>query len=45
MKKLLNIPDEIEVICMLPMGYADQEAPKRTLKNAANIVHKEEWKE
>jgi nitroreductase len=42
-KKLLNIPADIEVICILPIGYPDQKPEKRELKKQKDIVHKENW--
>jgi nitroreductase len=42
-RKILDIPDDIEVICMIPMGYPDMEAIPKKLKNVADILHNEKW--
>lgn len=42
-KKLLNIPDDVEAICMLPIGYSDQKIPGRFLKDKKDLVHFDKW--
>ena len=42
-RKILNIPEDVEVICMLPIGYPDQEPKEKVLKNMEDVVHAEKW--
>lgn len=42
-KEILNISDEVEAICILPIGYPNQEPGKRNLKDIKNLVHNEVW--
>lgn len=42
-KKILKIPKNTEVICMLPIGYPDQKITKRELRKKKGIVHIEKW--
>ncbi|MFW9996341.1 MAG: nitroreductase family protein [Candidatus Odinarchaeota archaeon] len=39
-KKLLNIPDHLKVLCLVAVGYPD-ESPKRTRKPLEDLVHRE----
>ncbi|MCD4820442.1 MAG: nitroreductase family protein [Candidatus Cloacimonetes bacterium] len=38
MAKLINLPDEFEVIALFPIGYPDIEKGKRNLKSISEIV-------
>lgn len=42
-KDVLSIPEDIEVLCMIPAGYPSSKPGDRTLKEMDEIVHKEEW--
>ena len=42
-KGILDIPKEIDVICMLPIGYPDQTRSEKELKEKDKIVHKEKY--
>ena len=42
-KKILNVPDEVEVICMLPIGYPDEKPIEKNLKTKQQIIHEESW--
>ncbi len=42
-KEILNIPNEIDVICMLPIGYPDQTRSPKDLKDPEDITHLEKW--
>ena len=42
-RKLLNIPEDVEVICMLPIGYTDQKPKEKILKKMEDIVHEVAW--
>lgn len=42
-RKILDIPDDIEVICMIPLGYPDMKAIPKKLRNVADILHNEKW--
>ena len=42
-KKILNIPKHIEVICMLPIGYPDQVRGEKPMKDLEDITHDEKW--
>jgi nitroreductase len=42
-KKILNVPDEVEVICMLPIGYPDEKPIKKVLKEKDSLIHQEVW--
>lgn len=44
MKKALNIPKDIKVVAMTPLGYPDEEiGPATNRKPLAAIVHNEIW--
>lgn len=38
-KKILNIPEEYEVIALTPLGYADEEGRPRNRKSFDEVVH------
>lgn len=42
-KEILNIPEDVEAICILPIGYPDQEPVEKELKKKEDIVHQESW--
>jgi nitroreductase len=42
-KDILNIPENIEAIAAIPIGYADQEPRFRRLKEKESILHEEKW--
>ena len=44
-KKMLNIPENIDVLCLIPMGYPhpDQRIDKKTLKGIDEITHSNKW--
>lgn len=42
-KKILDIPQDVEVICMLPIGYPAQEISGRSLKDSENLIHYDKW--
>jgi nitroreductase len=42
-KEILNIPDDVEAICMLPIGYPDEKPAKKELKEHKELVHEEIW--
>jgi len=42
-KKILKVPDNIGVLCLLPIGYPDQKPVKRELRSVEDIVHNEKW--
>lgn len=42
-KEILNIPEDVEVICMLPLGYPDESKGEKSLKSLDSVVHSEKW--
>jgi len=42
-KKILEIPKDIEVICMLPIGYPNQTRSEKEIKSKEDVVHNEKW--
>jgi nitroreductase len=42
-KEILNIPKDVEVICLVPIGYPDQEVRGRNLKKREEILHNDQW--
>lgn len=42
-KELLSIPEEMNVICLLPIGVPDQEPPAKPRRDPAEIFHKEKY--
>jgi len=42
-KDILNIPEDVEAICMLPIGYPDEKPDNKKLKQKKNLIHKEVW--
>lgn len=42
-KEILNIPEDVEVICMLPIGYPDEILKEKILKDKNKLVHYESW--
>lgn len=42
-KKILDIPKDIEVLCMIPVGYPDEKPEARKLKDYEEIVHNNSW--
>jgi nitroreductase len=42
-REILDIPKNVEVICMLPIGYPDQTPSQKSLKEKRDIVHTETW--
>lgn len=47
LKALLNIPDEVTPVGVIPIGYADEDVPSPSLKrgrrNFDDFVHRERW--
>jgi nitroreductase len=47
LKKLLNIPDEVTPVGVIPIGYADEDVRSPSLKrgrrNFDDFVHRERW--
>jgi len=42
-KEILNIPKDVEAICMLPIGYPDEEPNIKELKEKDEIIHINKW--
>lgn len=42
-KEILEIQEDTDVICMLPIGYPDQTRNEKELKSPKDIVHFEKW--
>jgi nitroreductase len=42
-RPVLNIPDDKYVLCVLTIGYADEDPKPRPRKKLEDIVHYEEW--
>jgi nitroreductase len=42
-KTILNIPKDVEAICMLPIGYPDEQPVKKDLKDSGELIHYETW--
>jgi nitroreductase len=42
-REILNIPKDVEVVCMLPIGYSDQKISGRNIKKREEILHNEQW--
>jgi nitroreductase len=43
-KDILKIPEDVEVLCMIPVGYPDENPTPKIVKEYEEILHKEEWK-
>ncbi len=42
-KNILNIPDNIEVLCLISVGYTDEIPSKKEIKSINDVIHKETW--
>jgi nitroreductase len=43
-KKLLNVPKNIRILCLMPIGYPDEEKPEHNEKEFdKNKIHLEKW--
>ena len=42
-KELLGIPDEVSIVCLLPIGYPDKEGIMRTRKNVDELFAYNRW--
>ena len=42
-RDILEIPKNIDVICMLPIGYPDQTRSGKDIKSKQEVVHDEKW--
>lgn len=45
MKKILNLPEDIMPVCIIPIGYPDpsEEIKKKELRNIDKMIHYEKW--
>lgn len=42
-KEILNIPNNIDVVCMLGIGYPDEKPETKKLRDLDEITHLEKW--
>jgi nitroreductase len=42
-KKILNIPEDISVLCMVPIGYPDEKPEPKKLRSIEEMIHFEKW--
>lgn len=42
-KKLLNIPENTGVLCMIPIGYPDEKPAHKKLREIDEILHIDKW--
>lgn len=42
-REILGVPEDVEVICLIPIGYPDQKITGRKLKDMKDILHEEKW--
>ena len=42
-RPILNIPSDKYVVCIIPVGYADERPKSRPRKNIKDIIHYEKW--
>ncbi len=43
-RKILGIPENVEVICLLPIGYPDEHPKNHKIKDKKDVVYFENWK-
>jgi hypothetical protein len=39
----LAVPENVEIIAMIPLAYPDREPGPRQLKEQTELVHQEQW--
>jgi nitroreductase len=44
-KRILNIPEHIDVVAVTPLGYPDETPSSKTRKNVSEIIHNEKFLE
>ena len=42
-KSILNIPDFLDVLCMIPIGYPDETPGDKDLRNLNDLMHFNKW--
>lgn len=42
-KKLLNVPENIGVLCMIPVGYPDEKIQPKKLRKIDEMAHSDKW--
>ena len=42
-KRILNIPEYIDVVAVTPLGYPDETPSSKTRKNITEIIHNEKF--
>lgn len=42
-KEYLNIPENIEVVCMISVGYPDEVPQDKKVKDLKEVIHVEKW--
>jgi len=42
-KNILNIPDFLDVLCMIPIGYPDETPGDKDIRSLDDMIHMNEW--
>lgn len=42
-REILAVPDAVEIIALIPIGYAKHEPKSKSLKEKEQLVHQEQW--
>ncbi len=42
-KSILNTPDFLEVLCMIPIGYPDETPDDKDMRDLNDMIHMNEW--
>lgn len=42
-KQILNIPEEIDLIAMIPLGYPDEKPAPKKVHDFDRVAHKDKW--
>ena len=42
-RKILLVPEDVEIIALIPIGYPDQKASPKQVKELKKLLHQEQW--